>query len=124
MLYTLSEKDGKTPVPCRKDFAVWAAWFNEADRQVGFDKLGDIHVSTVFLGRTDEHRGGQPLLFETAVIGGPHDYPPELYCTWDEAKIGHKRWVALVSAKVSVTDLMAVWGGKRSLPRGEARGTP
>ena len=81
--------DGHEPVLCA-DLHKWGRWFETADRHVARDKVGDVKVSTVFLGL--DHRFGDkgpPLLFETMIFGGPHDGYQERYATWAEAERGH-----------------------------------
>lgn len=91
--YKLNEN--KEPVPV--DLFEWANVMN-GERHVGNDFIGDIHVSTVFLGLNHQYGDGPPLLFETMIFGGDHDNYQERYCTWAEAEEGHKRAVALVNS--------------------------
>jgi len=67
------------------------------DRRVDRTKIGDVSVSTVFLG-IDHGWGvsGPPLIFETMVFGGPLDQEQERYYTWTEAVAGHKAMVKRV----------------------------
>lgn len=61
------------------------------------DSLSEtIMVSTVFLGLDHRMDGieGPPVVFETMVFGGDFDQEQERYCTYEEAKKGHERWVA------------------------------
>jgi hypothetical protein len=61
-------------------------------RHVGLDEIGQLRVSTVFLGIDHNFgRTGPPLFFETMVFGNGYQ---ERYCTWQEAKDGHARVVA------------------------------
>ena len=81
--------NGKVPVPTQN--------LNEIDigRRVGLTEIGDIRVSTVFLGIDHNFCGGAPLLFETMIFGGPHDQEMQRYSTWDEAENGHEQMVEL-----------------------------
>ena len=72
------------------DTATWARWFEKADRHVAEDEIGDVRISTVFLG-LDYQR-----LFETFVFGGNFDGKRERYSTWKEAIIGHKKMVEIL----------------------------
>jgi len=90
--------NGRTAI-VEPDLLTWARWFENADRRVGENWLtNDVRVSTVFIGL--DHRfdqsGGDPLLFETMVFGGPHDQECERYSTWDEAEVGHRAMVEKV----------------------------
>lgn len=91
----------KQPVPCH-DLMIWAKWNEENDRHVADEKIGDIRVSTVFLGLDHNHiaialgRSESPILFETMVFGGKLDQEQERYCTWEEAEAGHALMVEKV----------------------------
>lgn len=95
--------DGHTPRPAA-DGASWALWYEHADRQVALEVIGDIVVSTVFLG-LDMAFGlaPEPILFETLIWrerpGGGRDYDAEPGVkwrtrTWDEAEAVHRQVVA------------------------------
>src|SRR6266550_2292491 len=59
--------DGHQAVPV--DLMTWAHWFEKAERHVANEMIGDVRISTVFLGL--DHRygdDGPPLLFETMVF--------------------------------------------------------
>jgi len=81
--------EGHTPVVCSNALE-WAQWFESVkeERIVAKTKIGDIEVSTVFLG-LDHSYNGKPLLFETMIFGGPLDQEMDRYTTWDEAVAGH-----------------------------------
>jgi len=77
------------------DVLVWASWFETADRHVADTQIGDVRVSTVFLGL--DHRfigGGPPILYETLVFGGVHDGDMKRYTSRDRAVEGHAAIVA------------------------------
>lgn len=90
----------KTPVE-ESDLLTWAKAF-EHSRHVAKDKIGDVLVSTVFLGIDHSFNGGKPILFETMVFGGPLDSAQERYHSWDEAEQGHKEMVERVKQTASV----------------------
>lgn len=84
------------------DLLKWAKWFENAEenRRVAWTEIGDIKVSTVFLGI--DHNffgGGAPILFETMIFGGEHDEYQERYYTLEEAVIGHEKAVSLVKGE-------------------------
>jgi hypothetical protein len=68
-----------------------------SNRTVAKTTIGDVKISTVFLG-IDHGYGGNPLWFETMVFGGPLDEEMERYETWGEAAVGHEKMVARVRA--------------------------
>ena len=80
----------------------WAAFFEDAEaRRVGADVVGDVRVSTVFLGIDHSWGAGPPLYFETMVFGGTWDQECDRYSTWDEAAAGHAETVRRLSASLS-----------------------
>ena len=81
------------------DLLIWAQWFDQSDteRIVALDGIGDIHVSTVFLGLDHSFGRGEPLLFETMIFGGEHDGYQERYSTRKAALDGHVKALALVT---------------------------
>ena len=87
---------GQTPVP-EPDLFKWGEFIecdsNRIVRQENLISLiGWVRVSTVFLGIDHNWGGGEPLLFETMVFGGPLDGEICLrYPTWDRAENGHHR---------------------------------
>ena len=84
--------EGKIPVPC--DLMTWAHGLENADRTVAKTKIGDVLISTVFLGLNHNWGAGPPTLFETMAFGGKLDQECERYSTWEEAERGHRRMVA------------------------------
>ena len=87
----------KTPVP-ERDLLAWARWFETADRHVAKSLVGDVRVSTVFMGLDHSFGGDTPILFKTIVFGGLLDGEEARYATWDEAEKGHAAMVAKVNA--------------------------
>jgi hypothetical protein len=88
--------DGHTPVLCT-DLIKWATWFETANRQVELTHIGDVDVSTIFLGLDFSFgRSEKPQLFETRISGGEHANHQERYSAWDEAVEGHKLACQLV----------------------------
>lgn len=79
----------------------WARWFETNSRKVGSDYVGDVRVSTVFLGLDHGYFGPRPVLFETMTFdkndkgGGTRRYE-----TWDEARAGHEALVAKLQSRL------------------------
>lgn len=88
----------KKPIPV-DDVIVWAKWFETHERQVAYTEIGDVRISTVFLGINYAMNGEAPLLFETMVFGGEHDGHSMQYRTWVGAESGHKKIVEMVEEK-------------------------
>lgn len=72
------------------DLYAWAESMEAHEsRRVAETHIGDICVSTVFLGVDHSFDGGPPLLFETMVFGGPLDEAMERCSTWEQAETMH-----------------------------------
>lgn len=86
MHYTL-DADGN-PEPC-SNLLAWGRWFQTAERRVALTTVGDVEVSTVFLGLDHSFGGDVPLLYETLVMGGACDGDITRYSTRQQAEDGH-----------------------------------
>src|SRR5262245_54138039 len=92
---------GRLAVP-EPVFVKWSMWMgtHAEDCRVGYDKLGSIEVSTMFIGTDMSHgRGGGllPVLFETMIFDPDEDRPwTARYCDWDAAAKGHETSVNAV----------------------------
>jgi hypothetical protein len=53
--------------------------------------VGNVEISTVFLGINHQVGDGPPLLFETMVFGGPMDGHCERCSTWEAAEQQHEK---------------------------------
>ena len=85
------------PVRC-DDLIAWSHWFEKAERTVARDEIGDVTVSTVFLGVDHAFFGGPPVLWETMVFGGHLDGDQERYTSRADAVAWHAEVVARVIA--------------------------
>jgi hypothetical protein len=85
--------EGREPVRC-DDLSSWNAWMETSARLVEDSTLEDdahnvVRVCTVFLGVDVGFGAGQPILFETMILGGKWDRELFRYCTWEAAHEGH-----------------------------------
>lgn len=74
------------------DQHAWARWFrltNVRDRLVASEQIGEVFVSTAFLGLDEQ-------LFQTAVFGGSLDSTTVFYATYEAAAAGHEKVVARI----------------------------
>ena len=81
---------GKNHELIEADLITWAEFFESKDRIVAQENVGEVRVSTVFLGIDHNFGEGEPLLFETMIFGGERDEEQYRYATWDEAEKNHK----------------------------------
>ena len=95
--------EGRTPVQCESDEEVIKEYGNKTGPvRVGWDKIRDVEISTVFL-RTDHAMlSRNPVLFETMIFGGEHDQYLERYETLEEAQLGHIRACDMVKNRAGI----------------------
>jgi len=101
---------GKIPVPC-EDLLTWARWIEDhwRDRIVRQEEVGNLFVSTVFLGLDhDWSFEGPPMLFETMVFRNDtdpresvDDAPFQRSSTWELALECHAEAVAWARERLS-----------------------
>jgi hypothetical protein len=93
MFYILKDK-----VPIQVGFIEHASWMQiDENRIIEHTKVGEILISTIFLGINHPfYRDGPPVLFETMIFGGKEGQYQQRYITWDEAVKGHKEACELV----------------------------
>ncbi len=90
------------PVPAT--LMEWGSWSKNIDnRRVASDYIGEVHVSTVFIGMDQGFGQGPPLLYETMVFRGPMDGEIDRYSTREEALRGHQEMLNRVKAGEPVT---------------------
>lgn len=74
-------------------FLEWAKWFEKAgeSRIIQKSYVGDVDVSTVFLGINHAWRGGRPLIFESMTFSETDRFNhwQDRYSTKEEAIAGH-----------------------------------
>lgn len=83
------------------DLLKWTEWFETHDRHVADDRIGDVRVSTVFLGLDHsfpffDGPHGSPVLWETMIFGGEHDQYQQRYHSRDAAIAGHQKALEMV----------------------------
>jgi len=86
LYYILDDEHRPVPVD---DIVTAASWW-ENNRQVAFDTVDDLEISTVFL--MLNHRfwpKGPPILFETMVFRDGKEVECQRYASWDDAVTGH-----------------------------------
>lgn len=88
----------KTPVLCN-NYSEWREWMKLNDRKVKRDHIGDITVSTIFLGMDYDIMSETPMLFETRTFGRNITSCIFMqYSYWDEAVDGHEKAVKEISS--------------------------
>ncbi len=90
MYYILDE--GGNPVSATVE--QWGYWLEDAGilRMVDFTQIGEIEISTVFVGLNPHPTSDQkPKLYETAISGGLLDGHSWKYSTKQDAIDGHRQ---------------------------------
>ncbi len=98
MWYILDENNK----PVKSTSVIEAAeWLdkNPERKAVKQDHIGDIFISTVFLGLDHSWKGNTPILWETMIFGGDHDQYQERYTSYEDALEGHQIALNLVNNK-------------------------
>jgi len=95
--------DHKQPVAC-DDLITWKAWIETPNRWVQDTLISDpdqnqVRICTAFLGIDVGFGVGEPILFETMVLGGMFDRELYRYCTWEDAQVGHAAMLERVKAQ-------------------------
>jgi len=89
--------EGNEAIPV-ENMEDWLVSFKGRDRKVKSTTIGEVYVSTVFLGLDHSHtEKGLPILFETMIFGGKHDGYQKRYETWAQAEAGHEQAVEKVN---------------------------
>jgi hypothetical protein len=86
--------------PIAVDFMTWAVWFeNSKERVVAQTNVGNVTVSTVFIGLDHNFDPfGPPHLFETMIFRNGDGGDCWRCTTWQEAEAQHARAVEYVRA--------------------------
>lgn len=74
--------------------------FEESNNSKNIDLLDtfdEVSVSTVFLGWDHSFGSETPILFETMVFGGIHSDYQRRYTTYEDAEVGHKETIKMIS---------------------------
>jgi hypothetical protein len=70
---------------------------NPTKKAVKQENVGDIRISTVFLGLDHAWNSDVPVLWETMIFGGEHDQYQERYTSVEDALEGHQIALNLVN---------------------------
>ena len=91
------------------DALAWSQWFETSheERIVAKTYIGDVEVSTVFLGLDHNFSGhGEPILWETMVFGGPLDEECDRYRSLATAIRRHQHFVRRVQQRMPKAKLV------------------
>ena len=97
MWYILNENN-KPVAATANDSSLWME-NNPEKKAVKQDHIGDVFVSTVFLGLDHSFQSNTPILWETMIFGGEHDQYQERYTSYEDALEGHQTALNLVNNK-------------------------
>lgn len=89
-----------------EDIMEWARLIEQREyAEVAVDHVGDVVVSTVWLGIDHNWLGhGPPIIFETMIFGGAFDRWQWRYCTDDQALVGHANAVRLAQGDAELEE--------------------
>lgn len=98
-MYVLDAAGNPRP---ESDTRKWGEAFADGERRtVARDSVGEVDVSTVFLGMDHGWGGALPVLWETMVFGGDLDGEQDRYTSREAAVAGHAAMLARVRAAQS-----------------------
>jgi hypothetical protein len=99
MWYTLDENNK----PVASSAIEYSRWMeqNPTKKALKQEYIGDIYVSTVFLGLDHSwpEDESKPLLWETMIFGGEYDQFMDRYTSVEDALEGHQKAIDLVNSK-------------------------
>lgn len=87
-----------------EEYVIWSMGDFEKNNRVADTMIGDVRVSTVFLGLDHSWDKGEPVLFETLVFGGELDGHMQRYCSWEAAEKGDKLVCDMVLSTFSLEE--------------------
>lgn len=103
--YLLDRNKQPVPIPLSVFAAKGLYEVFRQQQRVAETTVGEIWVSTVFLGIDHNHSlSGPPVLFETMLFGDCNLVGR--YCTWSEALVGHRLVVKCLQARQAKIDGM------------------
>lgn len=85
-LYIFDEND----TIIEESLNVWWEFYKDIERRrIGYDIIGNITVSTVFIGLNHSCYNDEPALFESTIFENGNEKYCKRYYTWEEAQEGH-----------------------------------
>ena len=85
--------------PIRSTIVDCGKWLEENPERkaVKQEHIGDIFISTVFLGLDHAWDSEIPVLWETMIFGGENDQYQDRYTSVEDALEGHKKALTLIT---------------------------
>jgi hypothetical protein len=95
-MWYILDKDNK---PVKSTIIQHSEWIeaNPERKAVKQEHIGDIFISTVFLGLDHSWNSDIPVLWETMIFGGEHDQYQDRYTSYEDALEGHKLALTLIT---------------------------
>jgi len=96
-MWYILDKENK---PVKSTIIQYGEWIeaNPERKAVKQEYVGDIRVSTVFLGLDHAWpKGNTPVLWETMIFGGEHDQYMDRYTSYEDALEGHQIALTLIT---------------------------
>ena len=85
--------------PVKSPIIQYSEWIeaNPERKAVKQEHIGDVRISTVFLGLDHAWRSDIPVLWETMIFGGKHDQYMDRYTSYEDALEGHQTALNLIT---------------------------
>ena len=100
MWYKLDENNKPVQAIDVNDYLKWSG-NGGIIKNVAQEHIGDVFVSTVFLGLDHSWNSEIPILWETMIFGGEHDQYQERYTSHKDALEGHEKALELVKSLIT-----------------------
>ena len=94
--YILDENNKPVKATSIMEAADWMEK-NPERKAVKQEHIGDIFISTVFLGLDHAWDSDVPVLWETMIFGGEHDQYQDRYTSVEDALEGHQTALTLIT---------------------------
>ena len=95
-MWYILDKNNK---PIRSTIVDCGKWLknNPERKAVKQEYVGDVRISTVFLGLDHAWESDIPVLWETMIFGGEHDQYMDRYTSYEDALEGHQTALNLIT---------------------------
>lgn len=92
--------------PVRSTIVDCSMWLqnNPERKAVKQEHIGNIFISTVFLGLDHAWNSDIPVLWETMIFGGKHNQYQDRYTSHEDALEGHQKAINLVNSTENEQD--------------------
>jgi hypothetical protein len=96
MAWYILDENNKPVTSTINEYVDWEE-VNPTKKAVKQEHIGDVFISTGFLGLNHAWNSDIPVLWETMIFGGEHDQYMDRYSSYEDALEGHQIALNLVN---------------------------